>query len=359
VAGRREGSGDGRGGAMNRGVRLGRHGPVRGSILLWVLFVCLGLALLAQALSVVVICAERALDDEVRGRRRMEEKNAALGALRVRALQTWAPGDWGVAIAGDEPVEGRLEKLTGSDWVLQAVTRQTPQVSRMVVSEWLERGRDGVDLPIAAVVADSVSAEAARASPWLQADASSEASEVGAEAYLRVLSTAVPAGERCRVEQSAAEWRLDPGWAEFFAAMALSVDGEESGRSILDLALQPGVVALSGERGRRVSLAEALENSGGAGVTGADADAPVLAVVTGGATLDARDLGDVFGVLVVDEGGVLLDGTRLHGALLVTGAADMGLTGQVVFSLPVLRWATDRALYRVRLAPGTRREVTE
>ena len=88
-------------------------------------------------------------------------------------------------------------------------------------------------------------------------------------------------------------------------------------------------------------------------------DAPVLVVVTGGADLDARDRGDLYGVIVVDDGSVLLEGTVLHGAVFATGEVALGQTGQILFSREILRWATDRSLHRVRLVPGTRWEGLE
>jgi hypothetical protein len=84
-----------------------------------------------------------------------------------------------------------------------------------------------------------------------------------------------------------------------------------------------------------------------------------LVVVTGGADLDARDRGDLYGVIVVDQGSVQLDGTVLHGAVFATGEVALGQTGQILYSPQVLRWATDRSLHRVRLVPGTRWEGTE
>jgi len=88
-------------------------------------------------------------------------------------------------------------------------------------------------------------------------------------------------------------------------------------------------------------------------------DAPILVVLRGGADLDARDLGDVYGVLAVDEGSLLLEGTTLHGALFVSDRLSLGKAGRVLFSREVLRWATDRSLSRTRLVPGTRWEGTE
>jgi hypothetical protein len=84
-----------------------------------------------------------------------------------------------------------------------------------------------------------------------------------------------------------------------------------------------------------------------------------LVLVTGGATLDARGKGDLYGVLVVDDGDLLLEGTIVHGAVFATGTVIFGDTGGILFTRPILRWATDRSLVRVRLIPGTRRESME
>ena len=88
-------------------------------------------------------------------------------------------------------------------------------------------------------------------------------------------------------------------------------------------------------------------------------DSPCLVLVTGGMTLDARARGDVYGVLVVDDGDILLDGTTVHGAVFASETFDVGETGRVLFSRSILRWATDRSLCRVRLVPGTREEGME
>ena len=49
-----------------------------------------------------------------------------------------------------QPAEGSLAAIEGSEWVMQASSRQEPTVSATTVSAWLERGRDGIDLPLAA-----------------------------------------------------------------------------------------------------------------------------------------------------------------------------------------------------------------
>ncbi len=88
-------------------------------------------------------------------------------------------------------------------------------------------------------------------------------------------------------------------------------------------------------------------------------DRSVMVILTGGADLDLEHRGDWYGVIIVDDGSLRLDGTTVHGALFASGRVDLGETGCVVFSPPILRWATDRSLCRARLVPGTRWEGTE
>ncbi len=132
-------------------------------------------------------------------------------------------------------------------------------------------------------------------------------------------------------------WRLDPGWRALAAADAVAPG--------------PGVTVMTGTAGRTVVLPP---DSGGLAP-----DSPCLVLVTGGTTLDARARGDVYGVLVVDDGDILLDGTTVHGAVFASETFDAGETGRVLFYQTILRWATDRSLCRVRLVPGTREEGME
>ena len=72
-----------------------------------------------------------------------------------------------------KPVEGRVAELPdGEDWVMKAHARHDPTVARLLTSTWLEKGRDGLDLPLAALVAGSVGVAPGRESPWLGIDAS-------------------------------------------------------------------------------------------------------------------------------------------------------------------------------------------
>lgn len=349
----------------------------RGSVLLLVLFVCMAVAVIIQTVGVAVLCVERATVDEEVGRARLEEKDQGLVALRQRALLTWAPLSWTVVRNGEAAVEGALHAIEGSaDWVMKADTKQQPDVSRLSTSGWVERGRDGIDLPLAALVAESISADPNRDLPWIEIDAAESTSDASTNAaavgYLEHLPEAPPLGDGCSLTGLTAPWRLDPGWlrlqsrgdladtiAEFtYASLAAqeSRTGEKDVagtylRSWAAVAPTSQVVVVSAPRGRTVTIPK----ESGRGVL----EAPILVVVRGGADLDAQNLGDVFGVFVVDEGSVFLDGTVLHGALFVSKKVHLGVSGRVAFSRTVLRWATDRSLIRTRLVPGTRWEGME
>jgi hypothetical protein len=80
---------------------------------------------------------------------------------------------------------------------------------------------------------------------------------------------------------------------------------------------------------------------------------PCLVILAGGANLDARNFGEFYGVIVVDDGSVQLDGTVVHGAVFASETVSLGDSGEILFSPAVLRWATDRSLRRTRLVPGT------
>ena len=301
-----------------------------------VLFMCLAISVVVQTLVVAVICGTRAIGDEHAGRARMEEKDAGLATLRERGLTTWGAAPWMVVSEEGHTVEGCLTEAAGeSEWVLKAIVRQEPDVSRLTTTALLERGRDGIDLPLAALVGGSMTAAAGRSSAWLEAEGGSET-----VAYVSEPAVAPVLGEQCSLVPLADPWRLDPGWAALF--------GDTAPKGV---APGPSVTALTGWHGMTVEVP-----AGGAGST---TDAPVLVLVTGGADLDARGLGDLYGVVVVDDGSVYLDGTTLHGAVIATDAVDFGATGRVVFSKTMLRWATDRSLVRTRLVPGSRWEGTE
>ncbi len=173
----------------------------------------------------------------------------------------------------------------------------------------------------------------------------SGATETGQDAvatgYLRSLPAQLLLGEGCSLVRLEDPWRLDPGWRAF-GAQPLAADSVAPGSGLRVIAGAPGqTLVLPADSGGRAP------------------DSPCLVLATGGVTLDARARGDVYGVIVVDDGDVLLDGTTVHGAVFATGTIAMGETGRVFFFRSILRWATDRSLSRVRLVPGTREEGME
>jgi hypothetical protein len=329
------------------------HGAVKpdeqGSILMLCLLMCLAVAVVIQTLVTVVLCGERGLHDESTGRLRMVEKDAGLAVLRQQALASWCVLPWTTVVESPDKVEGSISEVAdGSDWVMTAVVRQDAGVSRIVTSGWLERGRDGIDLPLAALVADTVTASPGRETLWMEVDGCAEASEdeggppAAGEAigHVQSLPSGPLLGAGCSLCAYDGPWRLDSGWR-----------GIDPASDVREVAEGPGTTFLTDRDGHTVELP--------LGSAGHAVESPVLVILTGGADLDARDLGDLYGVLVVDDGSVLLDGTVLHGAVFVTGTVDLGETGCLKFARPLLRWATDRSLTRVRLVPGSRREGTE
>ncbi|HEY5529634.1 MAG TPA: hypothetical protein VIL51_09335 [Thermoleophilia bacterium] len=326
--------------------RLGRKTTENGSALLLVLLLCLGSALLVTSLAAVLLCCERAIADENEGRARLAEKDEVLSALAREAGEAWEAKSWSQI----SPGEGALDTVDGSQgWLMQALARQDPSVSHMTVSALVERGRDGLDLPLAAAVAASASTGAGRAVPWLEADVSGEQADHGAACYLLGATDSSLLGPGCAAGTISDKWRLDPGSLELLGATTSSAwVASQAGPS---LHRGSGVVALEGRQGTTVRMPS--------GTGGGSAEEPVLVIVTGGATLDLTGLGELFGVAVADQGTILLDQTTLHGAAFATETLDMGATGRIVFSRSVLRWACDRSFVRTRLVPGTRKEGTQ
>ncbi len=319
--------------------------PEAGSALLLVLLLCLGSALLITSLAAVLLCCERAVADEKEGRARLSEKDVILSALAQQAGATWEAKDWSEVGSG----QGALDTVDdGQGWLLKALARQDPSISHITVSALVERGRDGIDLPLAAAVAASVSTPVGRTKPWLESDNGDGQASDQAACYLQGPIDSSLLGPGCAAGNISNQWRLDPGSVELLSAIGLvGGAGLEDG-----LAVHPalGVLVLEGGPGTTVRLP--------AGTRGTSAEEPAFVVATGGATLDLVGLGDLFGVAVANGGTIMLDQTTLHGAAYATETLGMGTTGQIRFSRNILRWATDRSLVRVRLMPGTREEGT-
>jgi hypothetical protein len=327
----------------------------RGSVLMLVLFMCLAAAVVIQTLSTVVLCAEHAVGDEAAGRARMAEKDRGLAALRERTLTTWEVTSWMAVGEKSHPVEGSLTAVADDvEWTMKATVRQEASVSRLMTSAWIERGRDGLDLPLAAMAAGSLTAGSDRELAWLEVEPTPcvgpESGELGrdaeagecieAAAYVCDPPVQPLLGPGCSVLGLGEPWRLDPGWCLLASEPAA-----------YGVAPGPGAAVLTGNPGLTVRIPEDC-----GGLTAAE---PALVIVTGGAGLRAENLGDFYGVIVVDDGSISLNGTTLHGAVFATEDVALGETGRVLFSRAILRWATDRSLARTRLVPGTRSEATE
>jgi hypothetical protein len=348
-----------------------------GSILLLVLFVCLATAVVIQTLVTVALCIERESSDEIAGRQRLASIDRGLVLLKCRALSLWQPGEWTLAESKTGPAQGTIGTIVApedSTWVMQAEVRENPGLSGIHASARLERGRDGIDLPLAALAAARVDVDASRGTSWLGTDpAPTDSRASAAIAYLCTPPNAALLDDGCTVVPLSSVWHLDPGWLQMAtdweddsaAGLSGPADpsaGLEASEEAASLSVVPlsGVVFLNGRRGERLRLADFLQGLGDdQTIAGMSVDSPVLVVVIGGAELDARDLGELYGVAVVDDGSICLEGTTLHGAVFATETVDLGVTGRLLFSRPVLRWATDRSLRRVRLVPGSRWEDTE
>jgi hypothetical protein len=329
------------------------NGSEAGSAVIFALFVCLAVAVSIQVLTVAAVCGERALVDEAQGRRRLADVDAVLATLCDRAFEAWGPSAWAPSGSLTAELAGRLaESEADQDWVLRAEVRDSLVSSGAVTSVLVERARDGIDLPTAALVAGQVTAVEGRPVPWLAAEPPevvSDAAETdetlgptmenvagGALGYVGRLDSPPLIGPGCRLDRLVSPWVLGDGWR----------DSLRAGRP-----LGPRVIVLEGEQGEVLSLPEGLDVS--------MKDSPVLLVATGRADLDLRAVGNLWGVVVVDGASVLLDGTVVHGAVYAGDRVDFGWSGQVVFSPDVLRWATDRSVVRARLVAGTRQEDTE
>lgn len=310
------------------------------SVLILTLFVCLATMVVLQAAGAAILCAHRAVFDEGVGRQRLKEKDAILGLLRERSSELWGPTTWMALGTGEGMMELPSE---GEEWLLLARARQESSLSIGETAVLVERARDGLDLPKAAIVADRVAVSEGRTAPWLSSeeeigiDGSPAADSV--DCFLGNLPQFPLLGPGCVIVEMADSWGLSSGWAAPLFETGVSSPGVGHNEQVFFLA-------------GRVGLVENVATV----CRGGDPSAPGLVVMTGGGTLDARNLGDFWGVLVADGGSMMLEGTTVHGAVFASDTLDLGMDGRVLFTRGVLRWATDRSLTRTRLVPGTRWE---
>ena len=312
-----------------------REAEAGGVVLLLALLLCLGCAVLIVGLSNALLVGERVARGETGGRDGLRQENAALAELSLQALLQWLPQD---ATLTDGTV-GRLSLPPDANpWRLRGTVVSawrgpeggTPGTAGAIV----ERGRDGLDLPLAGLVASTITLAPGRSAAEAVTSSAAEAVPVG------VVESGAAAldGAAVALRPLSEPWRLGATWE-----LALTGPPADTGIQPVD-----GTHVLTGRPGTRVRLPEPLQP---------EADAPFLVVVLGGADLDARDRGPLDGVLVVDDGGVDLEGTQLRGAVLCSEDVDLGATGSLTWMRSHLRWATDRSLRRVRLVPGTREET--
>lgn len=312
-----------------------------GSVMILVLFVCLACALLLQVAWATILCAQGALADEGAGRERLKERDVILGILRDRAVAQWQPMPWSSMGRG----EGTLEAHSDDEPGLLRARARAASPSGVETVAVMERGKDGLDLPVAALVAGYATADPGRTEPWVRRQADAGASDGGPNipCILVRVPQDIVLGPGCEIREAREAWRLGDGWTQPFI-------GPENGPGIHAPGMAPSarVAYLSGGPGTRHGV------PGDGGSTGPGE--PALVVITGGGTLDARNLGTFWGVLVADGGSVLLEGTTVHGAVIASKSVSFGARGQVWFNRRILRWATDRSFDRARLIPGTRWE---
>ncbi len=302
-----------------------------GSAVMFALFACLVASVAVEMLVAAVICGQRALLDEGVGRDRLAAVDACLGERRQVASTSWGASPWeALGWAGSEVVGRLAEVEDGASWALRAEARTGDKEGNVIATALVERGRDGLDLPIAGIVADEVLAQVDRTLPWLVGDGC----EVSA--FVRYVNGSMVVGEGCSVTVPEVRWELGEGW-RLLLAEALPTDSD--------------VVVVETEGGASVNVPDKVRTS--------SCGSPVLVVAVGGGDLDMRDLGEVWGVIVVDGGSACIEGSVVHGAVCVTERVDVGARGQVVFDQQIWGWSHDGSLFRTRLVPGSRREGVE
>ena len=258
-------------------------------------------------------------------RARLRYRQAPTGVITLPTTTTTQPPGG--------PIPGALPGyLHATVWV------PTPAGQRETSMD-VESGRDGFELPLAAVVAERMTLAQGRANPAVSAAESTPALAATGAAAPVVLRDPAPAGALPAdwpLAHLVEPWQLDEGTRH-------RLDGSLSAE-----ALTPEASAQQGPSGAVLHWS--------AQVSSGTIEHPVVVVVTGGADLDLTGLGELFGVVIVDGGSVRLDGTTVHGAVFVSGTLDCGGTGRVVWDPAVYRWVRYRSTVRVRPVPGSRGE---
>ena len=307
------------------------NGGLSGSAVIMALFACMVACVCVQMLTTAVVCGNRALLDESLGRDSLHTKDACLAALKERSSKRWTTTEWEpFGVVGNE-VGGRLvEREEGGDWVLGVEVAESVDSASTKVGALVERGRDGLDLPRAALVADRVVATPGRSVPWTSVP------DADVVAYTFPVEGEEPQVSGCVFRKLAAQWELGVGWRRTLLGGSLAEDS---------------CVIVEAEEGQVVMAPDEVAD--------ASVDNPVLLVAVGGGDLDLRGTDELWGVVVVDQGSLLAECTTIHGATYVSEDLVLGSSGQVVFDEGIWQWARDRAITRTRLVPGSRWEGTE
>lgn len=298
-----------------------------GSALLLALFTCLALAALILSAAAVTGIFERALEQESVGRGRAQELERHLATVTSGQARHWSPAVVGLDDQTRATIEEEGGEISGA-WRLRL---RIEQESRWLQAG-LERAQDGLDIPVAALVATDLRFPPERDLPVVAVPPEHSAT-------VALLSSAVPPPLDSGVDLRPLEepWHLEEG-----SLRRLESSGLEAVSSL---------AAVAEARTMQTIRLAAMLASAEPGL--GSPERPCLVVVHGGGTLDARDLGQLHAVLVVEGGDVLLDGTIVYGAVFATGTVGLGESGMIVYSESTLRWATDGSLTRVRLVPGT------
>jgi len=296
----------------------------QGSILLAALFLCLALGSLVAYLATHALVATEALGLDQAARETDARLEEALIAL-VKSNQH----ELGVTVELSGGVRGVLLASEGERGP-RAYVELPEGPPFKYLSGILEEGRDGLDLPTGAIVADRVQLSGPR--PFVLPDPDSSIPVVRTVEEL-------PSLPGTYVALPSERWDFD---SASFADLRDSVENPERrpGKRL------PGPNVFIGRPMSNVSLSTELHPRA------SDPIDPLLAISLDG-TIDARNLGELKAVLVAGGGDVLLDGTTLKGAAIASGTVDLGDTGVVWWDEETYYWARDRSFRRIRLVPGS------
>lgn len=308
----------------------------QGSVLLATLLLCLGIGVLVTALASQIALSRSGLMAETDGRRLAARAEGGLQVALEQAAAAWAPAfvelGHGVSIA--------LEDADGFGGpVLRARSVASSDGGSFTITALVERGSDGPDLPRRAIAAQTIVWDPDRPTTVVcPDDERTPSEEVSGSPQIEVAVAQevfdLPMGEGVSLEVGAS-WSLDP---------LLAIPNGATSRGPMILMVPQGATVRS-----------LLTAQGGLALSSSP-ESPLILIGPGPLPLDATGCGDLYAVLLGGAGGVTMDGTVLHGAVMTEGPLDVGSSGQIRFDSGVLEWARHRSIVRVRLVPGSREE---